>query len=349
MHRLIYSRLPMMAGILIGIVLSSFPAFGDAPGRDRPFRILHVMSFDSPWRWTDGQFSGFKQGLGDVQAEYQIFQMDIKRNSSQEAKEQKGREARALIESWKPDLVYTSDDDAQSYVARHYANRPLPFVFSGVNKEPREHGIDGASNVTGVLEQEHFVESVKLLQAMLPQARRLAVISDKTPHWTPVIARIRSAMERLPDTTLAAVDQVDAYDEFKEKVAAYPAIADAVVYLGIFTLADRGGKNAPYQDVQRWVSENSKLPEISFWIDRIYYGVLASVTVSEREQGLAAGRLARAILVDGKPPASLPIRPTVKGHPAINLARARQLGVQISSSLLLSSEVVTAFEWDKAK
>lgn len=349
MNTLIHSRLLMAAGIMIGVLLTSIPVFGDVPGQDRPFRILHVMSFDSPWRWTDGQFSGFKEGIGDVKAEYQVFQMDIKRNSSQEAKDQKGREARALIESWKPDLVYTSDDDAQSYVARHYANQPLPFVFSGVNKEPREHGIDGASNVTGVLEQEHFVESVKLLQAILPKVRRLAVVSDKSPHWTPVIARIRSAMERLPDTTLAAVDQVDTYDEFKEKVTAYPAIADAVVYLGIFTLADRDGKNAPYQDVQRWVSQNSKLPEISFWIDRIYYGVLASVTVSEREQGLAAGRLARAILVDGKSPASLPIQPTVKGHPAISLARARQLGIKVSSSLLLSSEVVTSFDWDKIK
>ncbi|WP_313951833.1 ABC transporter substrate binding protein, partial [Accumulibacter sp.] len=315
-----------------------------------PFKIVHVMSFDSPWRWTDGQFAGFKEGLGsDVRAEYRVLQMDVKRNSSREAKEQKGREAIALIDNWKPDLVYTSDDDAQEFVTRHYLNQKLPFVFSGVNKEPREHGMEGASNVTGVLEQEHFVESVKLLQVLSPNIRRVAVISDSGPQWPPVIARMRASMGRLPGVDLVVVDQVKTFEQFKEKLASYPSVADAVVQLGVFNLAGSDGKNVRYQDVQKWASQNGTLPDTSFWIDRVHFGVLASMTISEREQGLAAGRLARAILVEGKSPASLPIKPTVKGHPAINLARAKQLGMVIKSTVLLSSEVVTGYEWDKAQ
>lgn len=312
-------------------------------------RILHVMSFDSPWRWTDGQFAGFKEGLGDVAAEYRVFQMDVKRNSSREAKELKGREARELIDAWKPDLVYASDDDAQEFVTRHYVGKPLPFVFSGVNKSLKDHGIEGAANVTGVLEQEHFVQSVNLLQAIAPNARRFAVLSDSGAHWAPVIERMRAAMPRLPGNRLVSVDQVKSFSEFKDKVLSYQGAADAVIYLGIFALAGEGGGNVPYQTVQRWVCENSRLPEISFWIDRVHYGVLVSVTVSEREQGLAAGRLARAILVDGRSPASFAIRPTVVGHPAINLARARQLGIQVKSTQLLASEVIPEFEWRKAK
>lgn len=323
------------------------PVFADTPGVDRPLRILHIMSFDSPWRWTDGQLAGFKEGLGDVQAEYQIFQMDIKHNNSVEAKEQKGAEARALIEHWRPDLVYTSDDAALSYVARHYAGQSLPFVFSGVNQALADHGVAGAPNVTGVLEQEHFQASVKLLQAIAPNVRRLAVITDEGAHWGPVIERIRQAMPQLADTRLVAVDRVPSFAAFQQKVKAYDGMADGVVYLGIFGLSDGADSNVPYQQVQRWVVENSRLPEISFWIDRVAHGVLASVTVSERQQGLAAGRLARAILVDGRSPAQLPVKPTVIGHPAISLARARQLNINVSSSLLLSSEVVTEFEWDR--
>jgi ABC-type uncharacterized transport system substrate-binding protein len=52
----------------------------------------------------------------------------------------------------------------------------------------------------------------------------------------------------------------------------------------------------PYQAVQRWVAEHSLLPDASFWIDRVHHGTLVSMTVSELEQGRAAGRLARAIL-----------------------------------------------------
>jgi ABC-type uncharacterized transport system substrate-binding protein len=336
-------------GLLIMTTVMSCQALAAQPTGARPYRILHIMSFDSPWRWTDGQFAGFKEGLGNVAAEYRVFQMDVKRNSSREAKEQKGREARALVDSWKPDLVYTSDDDAQDFVTRHYVGKALPFVFSGVNKSLSDHGIEGAANVTGVLEQEHFVESVKLLQAIVPKATRLAVISDGGAHWGPVIERIRAAMSRLPGTRLVAVDQVQTFDEFKSRLTGYAGQADAVVYLGIFALAGAGGANVPYQEAQRWVCENVRLPDISFWVDRVHYGVLASVTVSEHEQGYAAGRLARSILVDGASPAGLAIKPTVIGHPAINLARARQLGIKVKSTQLLSSEVVTEFEWRKSK
>jgi len=31
-----------------------------------PTRILHVMSYHAPWRWTEGQMEGFKVGLGDT-------------------------------------------------------------------------------------------------------------------------------------------------------------------------------------------------------------------------------------------------------------------------------------------
>ena len=103
----------------------------------------------------------------------------------------------------------------------------------------------------------------------------------------------------------------------------------------------------PYQTVQRWCVENSRLPDGSFWIDRIHHGVLASSTISEREQGRAAGRLARAILVEGRAPSSLPIEPTRLGNPALNLARARQLGLSVRSGLLLSAEVVKEFEWER--
>lgn len=105
-----------------------------------PLRIFHVMSFDSPWRWTDGQYAGFKEGLGDVNAEYRVFQMDIKRYASAEQKAERGRLAREMIETWKPDLVYLSDDAATEHVAAHYAGSTTPFVFSGANKTLEDSG-----------------------------------------------------------------------------------------------------------------------------------------------------------------------------------------------------------------
>jgi hypothetical protein len=100
------------------------------------FKILHIMSYHSPWEWTDGQFNGFKSALKDVDVEYKVIQMDTKNNSSEEWKQQVAQEAKDLIDSWQPDLVYTTDDDVQKYVAKDYVNKDIPFVFSAVNADP---------------------------------------------------------------------------------------------------------------------------------------------------------------------------------------------------------------------
>lgn len=312
----------------------------------RSFKILHIMSYHSPWRWTDGQLEGFKEGMADARAEYKVFQMDTKRNSTPDAKERKGQEARALIESWKPDLVYTTDDDAQEFVAVHYLNKPLPFVFSGVNKDPATYGFSGSKNITGVLEHEHFVESVRLLRSVAPNVTRIAAVFDDAAMWAPVIVRMRERLAEIPEVQVVVWDTIKTWEEFQRKMNEYPGRADAVALLGVFNFKDAQGKNVSYQEVLRWTAQHSKLPDIGFWIDRVHFGTLAAVTVSEREQGLAAGRIARSILVEGRSPASFAMKPTLKGIPVLSLARANQLGLRIKSSVLLSSEVVKQYEWD---
>ncbi|WP_197038338.1 ABC transporter substrate-binding protein [Billgrantia saliphila] len=314
---------------------------------DPSYRILHIMSHHSPWRWTDGQLRGFKEGLGEVDAEYLVFQMDAKRASGPDQLEEKGREARALIETWQPDLVYTTDDEAQRYVARHYINHEIPFVFSGVNKDPRTYGLTGSRNHTGVMEHEHFIESVRLLQAIDPGIERLAVVFDDAEMWFPVHQRMRDGMAQLPGVDVVAWDTILTFADYQRKVAAYQETADAIALIGIFNFKDERGDNVPYQEVLRWTAENSALPDLGFWIDRVHYGTLASMTVSEREQGLAAGRMARAILVEGRSPSEIPMAATTKGLPVISLARANRLGLGVPSSLLLSAQVIQAFEWER--
>lgn len=338
--------LTAVATAALACAQAGFAQQGAAPAKTPPYKILYVMSYHSPWRWTDGQLEGFKQGMAGMAAEYKVFQMDTKQNSTHEAKQRKGREARALIESWKPDLVYTSDDDVQEHVAVHYIGKELPFVFSGVNKDPAAYGFSGSRNITGVLEQEHFVESVRLLQALAPGAKRIVAVFDDAAMWEPVKTRMRERVKQLPGVEIVQWETIKTWADFQQKMREFPSKADAVALVGIFNFKDEQGKNVPYQEVLKWTAENSKLPDIGFWVDRVHFGTLAAVTVSEREQGLAAGRIARQILAEGRPPSSFAMGPTTKGIPVISLARARKLGLRPTSSVLLSAEVVEKFEWE---
>lgn len=331
--------------LLIFPIIRATPLPGaDSPGAGadlakKQWKILHIMSYHSPWKWTDGQLEGFKAVLRGLNIEYTVFQLDMKRRTDEAWKKAVSREARELIDTWKPDLVYTSDDYAQKYVAVHYLYKKLPFVFSGVNAHPAVYGFVGSTNITGVLEEEHFVETIKLLQQIVPAVKKIAVIYDDDPTWPPVLARMEASIPQLPGIEIISWDLIHTFAQFKQRITELQKEADAIGFLGIFSFKDEHGNNVSYKTVSRWVMDHSTLPDFSFWEDRISYGTLCTVNVSEYEQGYAAGEIARGILVEGRSPASYPMKPTVKGVPMINLLRAKKLGIKIKSGILLSVTV----------
>lgn len=136
------------------------------------------MSVDSPQRWTDGQFDGFKEGPGQVLADYCVFQTNVKRFSTPEARIESAAAAWRDIQAWQPDLIYTSDDDALAHIGRLRNASSPPRVFSGANRSLTDHDLAQAPNLTGVLEEAHFAESVQRLRTLSDRVRRLAVISD---------------------------------------------------------------------------------------------------------------------------------------------------------------------------
>jgi len=345
--------LRILRTVFLGVFCLSTGVFASMPAEKikdgQTFKILHVMSFHSPWSWTDDQFSGFKDALKDIKVEYKVIQLNAKKNNA-EQQEKIGNEAIALINTWKPDLVYTSDDVAQQFVTKKMINRSVPFVFSAVNKTPKYYGFDTCKNVAGVLEQEHYVPTVKLIQKIVPGVKKIAIMSDDDEGtFGDVYKRIaEKTPKELPGITIVALHKFKTFAEYKAKVEEYNKTksVDALLIIGWFKFRlDDPSKFAEQMDVAKWTTENNKLPEMSFWIDRVVKGNLCSVSVSPMEQGFAAGKIAHAILTQNKAPSSFPFEPTMKGQAVVNLERAKQLGVHVSSDILLMAQPVQKYEW----
>ncbi|RPJ05591.1 MAG: hypothetical protein EHM28_11770, partial [Spirochaetaceae bacterium] len=315
----------------------------------RHFRILHIMSYNSPWTWSDLQLDGFKEELSDLDVEYEIFQMDAFRQNSPEWLSQKAEEARALIAKNQPDLVYTTDDYAQDLVVRHFINSGIPFVFSGVNKAPSEYGFDKANNITGVLEREHFVETVKLMQSIFPEMRKIAVLFDSNISYEGVASHIREDAKSMNDIEFSQWLHLSTFAEFKQVITNLQGKVDALCVIGNSQFRDSSGNNVDYSVVLRWLAENSRIPDFSFWEDRSYYGILCTVSVSAMEQGRVAGNMARKILVEGIAPSEIPISTSTKGQAIISLRRARDLQIipRIPASVLLASKIIENYKWEE--
>ncbi|MFT3736697.1 MAG: ABC transporter substrate binding protein [Rhodocyclaceae bacterium] len=309
-------------------------------------KILHVTSYKSDWVWVQEQAKGFQESMGDAEVVMRTVDLDAKHNSPEQLK-QAVAQTIALIDSWKPDLIYTTDDVAQSEVAVKYLNGPIPIVYSGVNKAHADYGFDKARNVTGVLEREHFAGTLSLLRDIKAAPKlKLAIVLDDDPTWQGVKERINAELARRKDVEVTHWLQPKTYAEYRKAMADLQGKVDAVGLLGIFRFTGTDGKFVDYEAVLKWTAENSKLPDFSFWDTRIERGTLCAVTVSGIEQGRLAGRMARRILVDKVSPASITPEPTAKGRPMISLARARKLGIPIHATTLLNAEVLTRFSWD---
>ena len=327
-------------------VFVSFSGVIAAPQNDDGFRILHVMSYHSSWKWNRDQFQGFKSALEGADVEYQVVELDTKRNSKPSEIEKKVNAAKQLIQDWKPDLLYVNDDNAQKYFALHYVNTDIPIVFSGVNRDPSEYNYLNAANVTGVLEQEHIVPTFRLLLKLAPDIKRVAVIVDADPTWKGVMGRIRSSIRQIPGVEITQWVLVKDLSQFQQKIIDLQDQVDAIAMLGVFNIKDDSGNDVDYELIQRWVADNSKLPDFSFWETRIERGTLCAVAVSGYEQGFLAGKKARSILLDGTPPNEIPVQPSRDGTPMVNLSRARDIGIKPDVNLLLNIKVFSDYVWD---
>ena len=125
-------------------------------------KCLYVSSYHKGYAWSDGVEQGLRKVLTG-HCEIRQIDMDTKRNKSPEFKQSAALNVKREIETWQPDVVIVSDDNAAKYVVKqYYRDADTPFVFSGVNWTVKEYGFP-YSNVTGIVE-------VAPLKAMLTHA-----------------------------------------------------------------------------------------------------------------------------------------------------------------------------------
>ncbi|MCP4692692.1 MAG: hypothetical protein GY859_31920 [Desulfobacterales bacterium] len=272
--------------------------------------------------------AGIEEALAESDVLIKYFHMDTKRKKDLEWKKKAGRMAARMMEEFKPVLVITMDDNAQQFFAKNYAGKkdaPI-FVFGGVNADPAKYGFP-AENVTGVLERPNVRESIELLQKIVPDVKKMVILSDKSPT-TDSFCDYSKKLE-LPVEVLA-YEQPRTFAEWKAAIGKY---ADRVDGFGIYVIRtiqrSREDKTHVHEsELMAYLNENYKTPSVGFFDSAARAGVLCGISVSMKEQGYAAAKIAAAIL-KGARPADFTVAPTSKGRILLNLKTAEKLGVQV--------------------
>lgn len=342
-------------GILtMGILIASYFTFFYSPYKfhgKEPIKILYVDSYHEGYGWSEGQLKGFKNTFEKEGIEIEIKRVEINSETEKDKQilEQNGILAKEVLEEFDPDLIYATDDPAQKYVLADYINTKIPIVFSGVNEEVEVYGYEKAKNVAGVLERVHFIEAVDLLNKISPGIEKVGVFGNDYFLWDLFMAQMKNDLDKFSGIEFVGWDKFHYYEDLQDKILEYQDTVDAIVFLGVDNIVDKDEKEVPRLSFVKWMVENNKLPEATFWNFYPSEGILLSVDVSAKEQGNSAGKIAYEILVEGKNPTSFEFKSTTVGEQYINLARARQLDLKIPSVILINSEVYREFPWETEK
>jgi len=259
-----------------------------------------------------------------------VFNMNATGHPTEIWRDQMARMAVVRTSAMDPAVVFVGGDDAARYYAQRLIDRPVNFIFLGLKGDPADYGFTKALNATGIREQLAVKEAIALMAKLVPLARGVAVLADRSLEGDAVVKQVRAAS----DTAIPIVDirQAGTLTEWMAAVNDLQTKAD-VLCIGSYrsVLPDENSKEAVSpSELLRMTSEANHLPDFSFWPDAVGpHGVLACVSVPLAAQARMAAKMAIRFMYYSVPLHTMPIAACSEKETKISRERATRLGVTV--------------------
>lgn len=292
-------------------------------------KCLFVSSYHKGYAWSDGVERGLRDSLKG-KCELKQFNMDTKRNKSEEAKRSAALKAKELIQTWKPDVVITADDNAAKYLIQPYfRDHKIPFVFCGVNWNVDEYSFP-YSNTTGMVE-------VAPIDALFEKARVILGYPTKAIYIGADTLTEKKNLKRFKQAAQKHAISLDyrLVNSRQEWMDAYRSGHK----LDFIIIGSHSGINDwNEQAVVEFVNSSTTKLSLTNHEWMMPYSVLGLVKVSEEHGEWAA--LAALEILRGTKPGDIPIVPNQKWDILLNTTILNHSGIKIGESILKKAKKV---------
>jgi putative ABC transport system substrate-binding protein len=234
-------------------------------------------------------------------------------------------------------VAFEDKSIAAAQAATAKMEHPIPVVFLHPSDPVRDGLVKSLShpggNLTGVFgARDPVVRQLELYKEIMPRLRRLLTLVDPTDKATPVLlTAAKDAAQRL-GLELNIAEASTAADLERAFHSLTPGEVD-----GAFLLSPSLRLN--FSKVTIELATAANLPVQAHRKEWVEQGALFSLGVDVGPVGDAGARYVDSIL-RGKPPADLPVEEVPKIQFAINLARARELGIVVPENVITRADVV---------
>ena len=326
-------------------------AFGDTPKR-----VLIIQSYEKGHicgqPQEDGIIEAFQESDLEIgkDVEFHHFYMDTKKTYTTPAEiKQRGRLALEKVKKIQPDIVLVIDDNAVKTVMMPLIGSDIQVVFCGMNGQPedynmKKHFMDSRSkpgaNVTGVYEKLYLVKSIGVMKAVLPGLKKVFGITDYSPTGNAITNQFKKEIEEETPPVAFELVRVKDFAEYKSVISRVNQDHETgAIYPAALSLRTPEGKTYTAPDIFRWTIKNCDKPgmALNYFFSKL--GIFGGAAVDFKAMGHQAGTKAVKI-IRGSRAGDLPIEDANKYAIVFNLARAKELGINIPFEILGAADFV---------
>lgn len=314
---------PIINGLLAALFAAcvAVSAADSAGAADK--RCLFVSSFHSGQEWNDLVEKGLNEAVAG-HCEVTRFYMDTQRSPGDAAAAAKGAEAKALIDQIRPDVVIACDDGASKFlVMPHLRDAAVPVVFCGVNGSVEPYGYPYA-NTTGIIETSPIAPLLDEVRTALGVVHRTVFIAADTAAQRRELVQFQKIYAE--QSVIIDIALVSTMLDWEQAYVA--AQKNEFVILGDAT----GIKGWNEARAAKLVQRRGKKLSVTVHPAMSRLAVL-TMTKAAEEHGAWSGEAAVAIM-QGKPPAEIPIVANRRWRVYVNDSLRALVDVQLSESLV---------------
>lgn len=290
-------------GCILAVILfvllcigGSFPVNAKETGRGR---VLFISSYSYAWETIPQQIEGIKKSLGDdVTIDYKF--MDTKNVDTAENVHLFYKSLSYYLSQVPAyDVIIVGDDAAYNFVLVYrkiFGNTPI--VFEGVNNVSKALAMDYNPNVTGIIENQTYGNTIALAKKIYPEAAHIVAIVDNTVTGLSARKEFYSYKDEFPDLEFSDINA----SEFSQKdlIKSVESFDESTILLYILCSNDKDGNVYASAESVQMLSSRAHIPMFSGISIGMGKGLLGGEIVSHDEMGEIAGEMALKIL-NGEP------------------------------------------------
>jgi ABC-type uncharacterized transport system substrate-binding protein len=247
------------------------------------------------------------------------------------------------VESFKPDLVFTVDDDAFREVGLKLIERSYPVIFIGMNGQPENYSkntpfLDSqgrpSSNITGVYEKLHFQTALNVMKGVIPDLKKIVALLDMSPTGHAIRVQLEKELVGYSEKVEVVFKQVGTMKDYLEEITRInndPSLQ--AVYPVVLSVVDDKGVSVGFRTTLKAYVENCTKPGMALNFDFARLGLFGGASVDFGAMGRQAGEMGVKLL-KGVNIRDLPIESAQEYLITFNKKNADMLQIKIPVDLI---------------